>query len=84
MLTWLTKVGHDKILTVLYVKMDKKNIIFGKAGIEKPKFYQHKNTILIYEVETNKVLLYKNVPLVKRVLNILLLTKKKKRLQRYE
>ena len=34
---------------------------------------------MIYDVDINKVLLYKDVPLVKRVLNILFVTKMAKK-----
>ena len=39
----------------LYVKMDKKVIKFNDTVIEKYKFHQHKNHILINNIDNNKI-----------------------------
>ena len=54
--------------------MDKKTSRFGNLKW-KHKFHQHKNLISIYDVDINKIILSNKVPLVKRVLNTLLITK---------
>ena len=37
--------------------MDKKIVKWDKTGIEKQKFNEHQNPILIYDVEINRILL---------------------------
>ena len=46
--------------------MDKKIIKFGKTEIEKYKFHQHKNSISIYNVYTNKTLVFNEAYFGKR------------------
>ena len=36
--------------------MDKKIISFGETEIEKHKFYQHKHSVSIYDIDINKIL----------------------------
>ena len=40
----------------IYVKMDARIIAFGDTEIEKQKFYNHKNPILIDDVDINKIM----------------------------
>ena len=53
------------------IKMNKKIIKFGDTEIEKQKFQQHESSILINNIDINKII---GSLLVKRVLNILLVT----------
>ena len=41
-------------------------IKFGDTEIEKQKFHQHKSSILIYDVDINKIVVPINVPFVKK------------------
>ena len=62
MLVWLKKRGIIKNNFCLpYIKIDKKIIKFGETGTQKQQFHQHKNPILIYDVEINKILVSKKV-----------------------
>ena len=63
--------------------MDKNVTKFGETEIEKHEFHQRKNPILIYNLDINKILVSNKVYSVKRVLNILLVTKMVKKLNRY-
>ena len=60
--------------------MDIKIIKFGKTEIEKYKFHQQKNSISIYDLHINKI---KKIILLKRVVNISLVTKIIKNLDHY-
>ena len=51
--------------------MNKKIIKFGDTEIEKQKFQQHESSILINNIDINKII---GSLLVKRALNILLIT----------
>ena len=35
-----------------YIKINEKTIMFGETEIEKLKFHQHKNPVLIHDVNT--------------------------------
>ena len=66
--------------------MDKKIMKFGETEIEKHKFHQDENRILIYNIDINKILefaLLTKFLMVKWVLNISLVTKMVKMLGRY-
>ena len=46
--------------------MDKEFIVLDNIEIEKPKFHYHKNTILIYDIDINKILASTKVPCGKK------------------
>ena len=46
--------------------MDKKLVKFGETKIGKHKFHKHKNPILIYDIDNNKILVSKKVSFGKR------------------
>ena len=60
--------------------MDKEILTFGDIQVEKHKFHQYKSPISINGVDISKIIVSNRVSLVKKVLNILLGTKKVKKL----
>ena len=57
------------------IKIYKTIINFGDNEIENHKFHQYKRHILIKNIDINKIVASKKFSLVKKVLNILLVTK---------
>ena len=47
-------------------KVGKNIITFSDTGIEKHKFYQHKNSISIYDVDINKIVVSGKFPFAKK------------------
>ena len=60
-----------------------KNTAFGHTEIEKHKFHRHKNAILMYDVDTNKIIVSNKVSFGKKGSNILLVTKIMKNLSHF-
>ena len=50
------KIKKKNIYIYIYAKMDAKIIAFGDTEIEKQKFHNHKNPILIDDVDINKIM----------------------------
>lgn len=57
--------------------MNKEVLILGGIGIDKRKFHNHKNPILIYDEDIDKIVIFKKVwfLLVKRLISTFLVTK---------
>ena len=54
--------GDYKIETFeLCIKMDENIIKFDEIKVKKHKFHQHKNPTLIYDVDSNKILISNKV-----------------------
>ena len=71
MLIWLKKMGHYKLNKLqnsfkAYIKMDKKKKCFGDTEIENHKFHQHKSSILINNIDINKVVVSKKISFSKK------------------
>ena len=62
--------------------MKKQIIMFGNIKIEKYKFHNHKSPILVDDEDIDKILISNKVS-CKKVINILLVTKMKKKLNHY-
>ena len=56
----------------LRYKMDEEIIMLGDIKVEKHKFHQHKNSILIYDLNIDRIVVSNEVPSGKNFLNILL------------
>ena len=50
----------------VYIKMDKKVIKFGDIEIEKQKFHQHKNLMLINNIDINKTVVFDKISFGKK------------------
>ena len=59
----------------VYIRMEKTVIKIGDIEIEKQKFRKHKRSISIKEIDINKIVVSNRSLLVKKDLNILLITK---------
>ena len=62
--------------------MKKQIIMFGNVKIGKCKFHNHKSPILVDDEDIDKILISNKVS-CKNVINILLVTKMKKKLNHY-
>ena len=68
MLIWLKREEYcknKKIITTY--KMGTKIITFGNTEVEKHRFHQHKNPILIYDVNIDRIVVFNKFPLIKEV-----------------
>ena len=63
--------------------MGKAIIPFGDIEIERHKFQQHKSPISTYDLNINKIVVPNSFLLVKKVLNISLVTNMVKKLDNY-
>ena len=84
----IEKVKHYKLkknIKILksYTKIEKTIIKFGDIQIRKQKFHQHKEPIVIKNIEIDKIVVLNKVPFGKKDLNILLVTKMLKKLNFY-
>ena len=59
----------------VYIRMEKTVIKIGDIEIEKQKFWKHKRSISIKDIDINKIVVSNRSLSVKKDLNILLITK---------